>query len=89
MTAQAAIKPTGMPLTPPLPQAKPNSLKLSPARLQLLSDTFKREVDKGTLPGATVMWRGMARSAGLMRLAYKVRNRRHPWCTTQSSAFSR
>jgi CubicO group peptidase (beta-lactamase class C family) len=41
--------------TPPLPRAKPESLGLSAARLQILSDAFKREVDKGTLPGATVM----------------------------------
>jgi len=38
-----------------LPQARPESLGLSASRLQILSDAFKREVDKGTLPGATVM----------------------------------
>ena len=55
MTAQTATKPATVPQTPPLPRAKPESLALSPARLQRMSDTFKREVDRGTLPGATVM----------------------------------
>jgi CubicO group peptidase (beta-lactamase class C family) len=55
MNAQVAAKPALHPQTPPLPQAKPETLGLSPSRLQKLSDAFKREVDKGTLPGATVM----------------------------------
>jgi CubicO group peptidase (beta-lactamase class C family) len=59
MTAQTAAKETvrqpASPQTPPLPHAKPESLGLSPARLQNMSDGFKREIDKGTLPGATVM----------------------------------
>ena len=56
MNAQvAAAKHASSPQTPPLPQAKPESIGLSPSRLQKLSDAFKREVDKGTLPGATVM----------------------------------
>ncbi len=55
MTAQAAAKSTAAPQTPPLPQARPESLGLVPARLQVLSDAFKREVDKGTLPGASVL----------------------------------
>jgi CubicO group peptidase (beta-lactamase class C family) len=55
MNAQPAAKPAIHPLTLPLPQAKPESLGLSPTRLQKLSDAFKREVDKGTLPGATVL----------------------------------
>src|SRR3954452_15245877 len=55
MTAQTAARHTMTPQTPPLPQAKPESLGLSPARLQRLSDAFKREIDKGTLPGATVL----------------------------------
>src|ERR1700722_9850453 len=55
MTPQAAAKPTAAPQTPPLPQAKPEAVGLSPTRLQRLSDAFKREIDKGTLPGATVM----------------------------------
>ena len=51
----AAAKHATAPQTPSLPQAKPESIGLSPSRLQKLSDAFKREVDKGTLPGATVM----------------------------------
>jgi len=38
-----------------LPQAKPESLGLLPTRLQRMSDVFQREIDKGTMPGATVM----------------------------------
>ena len=55
MTAQTAAKPTSVPQTPPLPEARPDTLGLSPAGLQRLSDAFKREVDKGTMPGATIM----------------------------------
>jgi CubicO group peptidase (beta-lactamase class C family) len=55
MNAQVAAKSALSPQTPPLPQAKPESLGLSPSRLQTLSDALKREVDKGTLPGATIM----------------------------------
>jgi CubicO group peptidase (beta-lactamase class C family) len=55
MTPQAATKPSSTPQTPPLPQAKPESIGLSSTRLQRMSDAFKREIDKGTLPGATVL----------------------------------
>jgi CubicO group peptidase (beta-lactamase class C family) len=55
MNAQTAARHATAPQTPPLPQAKPETLGLSTARLQRLSDAFKREIDKGTLPGATVM----------------------------------
>jgi len=55
MNAQPAAKHAAAPQTPPLPQARPESLGLSPARLQVMSDVFKREVDKGTIPGVTVM----------------------------------
>jgi CubicO group peptidase (beta-lactamase class C family) len=55
MTAQTAAKPLAAPRTPPLPQAKPESLGLSPIRLQRLSDAFKRDIDKGTIPGVTIM----------------------------------
>src|SRR6266576_2012334 len=40
---------------PSLPHAKPESLGLSPVRLQRMSDAFKREIEKGTVPGMTVM----------------------------------
>jgi len=55
MNAQTAAKHTTAPRTPSLPQAKPESIGLSSVRLQRMSDAFKREIDKGTLPGATVM----------------------------------
>jgi CubicO group peptidase (beta-lactamase class C family) len=55
MTAQTAAKPTNAPQTPPLPTAKPESLGLSAIRLQRLSDAFKRDIDKGTIPGVTMM----------------------------------
>jgi CubicO group peptidase (beta-lactamase class C family) len=55
MNAQTATRPTSAPQTPPLPSAKPEQLGLSTVRLQRMSDTFKREVDKGTIPGATVL----------------------------------
>lgn len=55
MNAQAAAKHAATPRTPSLPQARPEQIGLSSARLQIMSDAFKREVDKGTLPGATVM----------------------------------
>jgi CubicO group peptidase (beta-lactamase class C family) len=55
MNAQTAAKHAPTPQTTPLPQAKPESLGLSPVRLQRMSDAFKREIDKGTIPGATIM----------------------------------
>src|ERR1700757_1592117 len=55
MTLQTAAKPAPVPQTPPLPQAKPESLGLSHARLQRMSDAFKRDIDKGTIPGVTVL----------------------------------
>jgi CubicO group peptidase (beta-lactamase class C family) len=55
MTAQSAAKRSAAPPTPPLPQTKPESLGLSSIRLQRMSDAFKRDIDKGTIPGVTVM----------------------------------
>jgi CubicO group peptidase (beta-lactamase class C family) len=56
MNAQAAAaKRATAPQTPPLPEAKPQALGLSPSRLQLMSDALKREIDKGTIPGATIL----------------------------------
>ena len=55
MTAQTAARQPAAPRTPPLPEAKPESLGLSPVRLQRMSDAFKREIDKGTTPGVTMM----------------------------------
>jgi len=55
MTAQTAAKHSPAPQTPSLPHAKPESLGLSSLRLQRMSDAFKREIEKGTVPGMTVM----------------------------------
>jgi len=55
MTAQTAARHAMAPQTPSLPEAKPETLGLSPVRLQRASDAFRREVDKGTLPGLTFM----------------------------------
>src|ERR1700694_4354525 len=55
MNAQTPAKHPTAPQTPPLPQAKPESLGLSSVRLQRMSDAFKRDIDKGTIPGVTVM----------------------------------
>jgi CubicO group peptidase (beta-lactamase class C family) len=55
MNAQTAAKHPPAPQTPPLPHARPEQLGLSPTRLQRVSDAFKREVDKGTAPGVTVV----------------------------------
>jgi CubicO group peptidase (beta-lactamase class C family) len=55
VTAQTAARRTAAPQTPPLPQAKPESIGLSSVRLQRMSDAFKREIDKGTIPGVTAM----------------------------------
>lgn len=55
MTAQTAARQAPAPQTPPLPEAKPESLGLSPSRLQRMSDVFRREIDKGTMPGATII----------------------------------
>src|ERR1700751_5382931 len=55
MSAHTATRPTPAPQTPPLPDTKPESLGLSSSRLQRMSDVFQREIDKGTMPGATIM----------------------------------
>jgi CubicO group peptidase (beta-lactamase class C family) len=55
MNAQVAAKQASGPQTRPLPDAKPQSLGLSPARLQRMADAFRREIDNGTIPGVTMM----------------------------------
>jgi CubicO group peptidase (beta-lactamase class C family) len=55
MNALAAAKQASAPQTPPLPEGKPQALGLSPSRLQRMSDGLSREIDKGTIPGVTVM----------------------------------
>ena len=55
MTAQAATRSPSAPQTPLLPFAKPETLGLSSVRLQRLSDAFRRDIDKGTIPGVTML----------------------------------
>jgi CubicO group peptidase (beta-lactamase class C family) len=55
MSPQTAARRSTSPQTPPLPDAKPESLGLSKVRLQRMSDAFKRDIDKGTTPGVTMM----------------------------------
>jgi CubicO group peptidase (beta-lactamase class C family) len=55
MNAQTTARQTSAPQTPSLPHAKPETLGLSAVRLQRMSDAFKREIDKGTMPGVTVL----------------------------------
>src|ERR1700694_3526841 len=55
MNAQTAAKHVPAPQTPPLPQAKPESLGHSSVRRQHRSEAFKRDNDKGAIPGVTVM----------------------------------
>jgi len=47
--------PSAAKATPALPFAKPESIGLSPARLQAMRDAFQREIDKGTTPGVVTM----------------------------------
>lgn len=54
-TATAAPQATTALQTPPVPDARPETLGLSRPRLQAMSDAFKREIDKGTVPGITVL----------------------------------
>ena len=55
MNAQAAAKTAASPQTPPLPQARPEAVGLSRSGLQRMSDAFRRDIDKGTTPGLTVL----------------------------------
>ncbi|WFU38217.1 serine hydrolase [Bradyrhizobium sp. CB82] len=55
MSAQTASKPQTPTQTPPLPEARPETLGLSRPRLQAMSDAFKREIDKGTVPGVILL----------------------------------
>jgi CubicO group peptidase (beta-lactamase class C family) len=55
MNAQPLAKQPTMPQTPALPEAAPAAIGLSPARLSAMSDAFKREIDKGTTPGVTML----------------------------------
>src|SRR5262249_1677473 len=54
-TANPAPPPRIPQKAPPLPEATPETLGLPRPRLQAMSDAFKREIDKGTVPGVTVL----------------------------------
>jgi CubicO group peptidase (beta-lactamase class C family) len=55
MVAQTLAKAAVPPQTPELPHARPETLGLSAHRLQRMSDALKRDIDKGTIPGVTIM----------------------------------
>jgi CubicO group peptidase (beta-lactamase class C family) len=55
MTPQTAASLAPAPRTPPLPYAKPESLGMSQLRLQRMSDAFRRDIDKGIIPGVTIL----------------------------------
>lgn len=47
--------PSAATATPALPSAQPDTIGLSPLRLQKMRDSFQREIDKGTTPGVVSM----------------------------------
>jgi CubicO group peptidase (beta-lactamase class C family) len=55
MAAQSLAQQTASPQTPDLPHAKPEALGLSSFRLQRMSDALKRDIDRATIPGVTIM----------------------------------
>jgi CubicO group peptidase (beta-lactamase class C family) len=55
MTAQTAARYASAPQTPALSHGKPDALGLSHLGLQRMSDAFKRDIDKGIIPGVTLM----------------------------------
>ncbi|QPF82451.1 beta-lactamase family protein [Bradyrhizobium genosp. L] len=55
MNVHTSATPAAGSKTPSLPEARPETIGLSRHRLQTLSDTFKREVDRGSVPGVTVL----------------------------------
>ncbi len=55
MTAQSFARHAKAPESPPLPFTRPESIGLSRPALQRLSDVFSREIEKETIPGATIM----------------------------------
>ena len=89
MNAQTAAKHAPAPQTPSLPHAKPESLGLSSLRLQHMSDAFKREIEKGTLPGMTVMVARRGQIGWFEALGKQTPAPPRQWHTTPSSASSR
>ena len=89
MNAQTAARQTSAPQTPSLPHAKPEALGLSTAGLQRMSDAFKREIDKGTVPGVTVLVARRGQIGWLRRWASRARLPPPRWRTTRSSVSFR
>ena len=89
MNAQTAARQTSAPQTPSLPHAKPETLGLSAAGLQRMSDAFKREIDKGTVPGVTVLVARRGQIGWFEALGRQAPRPRPRWRTTRSSASSR
>ena len=48
MTGQTAAQPAATPQTPPLPEARAETLGLSRPRLQRMSDAFQREIGRAS-----------------------------------------
>lgn len=80
MNAQAAPGPAAALQTPPLPQARPETVGLSPTGLQRMSDAFRREIDKGTFPGITIL---VARRGQVGW--FEALGRQNPWSSTPMS----
>lgn len=47
--------PSAAKATPALPEARPETIGLSPLRLARMKDAYQREIDKGTTPGVVTM----------------------------------
>ena len=80
MNAQTAPapEPAAAPQTPPLPEARPETLGLSQVRLARASDALKREVDKGTIPGVTFMVARRGQIGWFAALIWAATALRHP-----------
>src|SRR3954468_6199446 len=55
MNAQSAARHADLPPAKALPQARPDSIGLSSSRLEAMSDALRGEVDRGTVPGLTML----------------------------------
>ncbi len=89
MNAQTAARPTSAPRPLLSPHAKPETIGLSASGLQRMSDAFKREVDKGTLPGATVMVARRGQIGWFDAIGRQSPAAARRWRMTASSASSR
>ena len=89
MTAQTAAKHDRHPADPVPAPGQTGIARSLPARLQRMSDAFKREIDKGTLPGATVMVARRGQIGWFEALGRQSPAAAHRWRTTRSSGSSR